>query len=257
MFRAHSFLWHYLWIGPHILQAVLVSFLWRRGFQKVFPAFFSYVLFETVEELTLYAMDILPSVSSRAWWVGSCLGLVVEGALMFWVVRELFAHLLLSRPAVARIGWRLIKSVAAILVLLAVVAGAYAPMDHPQYIWTYGAHVLLQSLYIVEGGLALFLFLFVAHFKLVWRRIDFGIAVGFGILFCEHMATYSVMATGALPYSLYPLLDFLNMGTYHLTVLIWCYYLLVPHKSAITSGVSLPENNLAVWNRELERLLQQ
>jgi hypothetical protein len=65
------------------------------------------------------------------------------------------------------------------------------------------------------------------------------------------------MATGALPYSRYPLLDFLNMGTYHLTVLIWCYYLLVPHKSAITSDVSLPENNLAVWNRELERLLQQ
>jgi hypothetical protein len=53
------------------------------------------------------------------------------------------------------------------------------------------------------------------------------------------------------------LLDFLNMATYHLCVLIWFYYLLIPQKSATTFAVLLPENNLDIWNRELERLLQQ
>jgi hypothetical protein len=53
------------------------------------------------------------------------------------------------------------------------------------------------------------------------------------------------------------LLDFLNMATYHVCVLIWFYYLLVPEKSVTTSAVSLPEHDLAIWNRELERLLQQ
>jgi hypothetical protein len=52
------------------------------------------------------------------------------------------------------------------------------------------------------------------------------------------------------------LLDFLNMATYHVCVLVWCYYLLVPQKLAITSAVLLPEHNLDIWNRELERLLQ-
>ena len=47
--------------------------------------------------------------------------------------------------------------------LLAVVAAAYAPIDHPQYIWTYRAHTSYEHFYIIEGGLALFLFLFVAH----------------------------------------------------------------------------------------------
>jgi hypothetical protein len=47
------------------------------------------------------------------------------------------------------------------------------------------------------------------------------------------------------------------MGTYHVTVLIWLYYVLVPQKVVKKSVVPLPENNLAVWNRELERLLQQ
>ena len=53
------------------------------------------------------------------------------------------------------------------------------------------------------------------------------------------------------------LFDFLNMATYHLSVLIWLYYVLVPQKAGTKSEVPLPENNLAVWNRELERLLQQ
>jgi hypothetical protein len=47
------------------------------------------------------------------------------------------------------------------------------------------------------------------------------------------------------------------MAIYHVCVLIWFYYLLVPEKIVTTSAVFLPENNLDIWNRELERLLQQ
>ena len=64
------------------------------------------------------------------------------------------------------------------------------------------------------------------------------------------------MANAELSLHQRTLLDFLNMATYHVCVLIWFYYLLIPEKSAATA-VSLPENNLAIWNRELERLLQQ
>jgi hypothetical protein len=53
------------------------------------------------------------------------------------------------------------------------------------------------------------------------------------------------------------LLDFALMVTFLVCVLIWFYYLLVPQKSVTTSAVFLPENNLDIWNRELERLLQQ
>ncbi|MCU1303788.1 MAG: hypothetical protein JWQ87_4072 [Candidatus Sulfotelmatobacter sp.] len=257
MLQSHSLLWHYLWLGPHVLQLVLAIFLWRRGLHKLFPVFFAYTIFEAVEEFTLYGMDIIPSVSVRAWWIALCASLVIEGAFMFGVLRELLLHLLRSRLAIAKVGTRLFSVAGATLLLLAIAAAAYAPRDQPQYIWTYRAHILLQSLYIVEGGLALFLFLFVGHHKLTWDRKDFGIALGFGILFCEHMATYSVMATGALPYSRYPLLDLLNMATYHVCVLIWFYYLAFPQKKSATSAVPLPENNLDIWNRELERLLQQ
>lgn len=256
MLQAHSLLWHYLWLGPHLLQLLLALFLWRRGLHKIYPIFFAYLVFEAMEEFSLYAMDMLPSVSATTWWIAFCVGLTVEGALKLAVIGELFTHLLRSRGAIAEISARLITAAAAGLALIAVVAAAYAPMDHRQPLWTYRGYVLLQSFYIVEGGLVLFLFLFAAYTKLIWNRRDLGIALGLGVLFCEHFATWSMMASGALSYSHYPLLDFFNMATYHVTVLIWCYYLLV-QKKPTTPAVSLPENNLAVWNRELERLLQQ
>jgi hypothetical protein len=155
-----------------------------------------------------------------------------------------------------KLGNRLISGTGAVLVLLAVLAAAYAPIDNPQNAIISRAHILQQTLYVVQCGLILFLFLFAAHFRLAWNIRTFGIALGFGVVWCEHMGTWAVAASGALM-DKRGLLDFLNMATYHVSVLIWFYYFLVPQKSATTSAVSLPENNLAIWNRELERLLQQ
>ena len=256
MLRPHSFLWHYLWLGPHVLQATLAIFLWRRGLHKLFPVFFAYAIFEATEEFALYGMDILPSVGVRTWWLAFYAGLIVEGIFKLGVIGELFSFLLRPRTALAKVGSRLISGFGATLVLLAVLAAAYIEKEPWQYIWTYRSHVLLQSIYMVEGGLILFLFVFAAYFKLSWDHRAFGIAIGFGVLFCEHLGAWAVMASGTWVDSRH-IVDFLNMATYHLCVLIWFYYLLVPQKIVTKSAVSLPENNLAIWNRELERLLQQ
>ena len=256
MLQPHSFLWHYLWLAPHILQLALAVLMWRRGLHKLFPVFLAYLIFEASEEFTLYAMDVIPSVSVDAFWRAFSFGLVIEGILKCGVVGELFFHLLRSGPALAKVGSRLISGAGAVLVLLATLAAALAPQDPAQYALINRAHILLQSLYIVECGLILFLFLFAAHFKLAWNPRAFGIALGFGILFSQHMGAWAVMASATWVDNGH-VVDFLNMSTYHLCVLIWGYYLLFPRKSATKSVVPLPENNLAIWNRELERLLQQ
>jgi hypothetical protein len=256
MLQPHSPLWHYLWLGPQFLQAALAVFLWRRGLHKHFPFFLAYLAFGAIEQVALYGMDILPSVSTEAFWKAFWAGAIIEGAIKFGVIGELFFHLLRSRPAIAKVGSRLISGAGAGLVLLAVAAAAYTPLVHRQLVSISRAHVLLQSSYVVDTGLALFLFLFAAHFKLIWNHQAFGIALGFGIVWCEHMAAWTLSASGAWIDKRY-LLDFVNMATYHLCVLVWFYFLLVPQKSVTTSTVPLPENNLDVWNRELERLLQQ
>jgi hypothetical protein len=255
MLQAHSLLWHYLWLGPHILQLALAALLCRRGLARVFPVFLSYIVFEAMEEFVLYAMDVLPWVRAETFWRTFAVGLVLEGLLRFAVIGELFLSLLRRWPAVAAWGNRLIVGVGAVLVLMASLAAAYTHIDHPQFQLISRAHILEQALYIIQSGLIVFVFLFSAHFKLRWNHQSFGIALGFGLISCEHLAAWAVAASGALIDRRH-LLDFLNMATYHLAVLIWFSYLLFPQKSFTTSAVSLPEHNLDIWNRELERLLQ-
>lgn len=257
MLQPHSFLWHYLWLAPNVLQVVLAILIWRRGLWKYFPVFLAYIAFEATKQFTLYGMDISPSVSGEMFWRALCVGLVIGGLFKFGVIGELFLRLLRPWPALGRLGNRLISGAGAVLVLLAVLAAAYAPIDNPRYAIISREHILDQTLLIVQCGLVLFLFLFAAYFRLAWDDRTFGIAIGLGILSCEHLATWAIMASGSLLNKRY-LLDFLNMATYHVCVLIWFYYLLVPEKKSVTTpAVSVPENNLAVWNRELERLLQQ
>jgi hypothetical protein len=255
MLQPHSLLWHYLWLGPQILQAALALILWRRGIRKLFPIFLAYLIVGAIEQLTLYALDVSPPVSSATFWKAFWVGAVIEGFIKFAVIGELFFHLLKARPVIAKIGRQLISGAGAAFVLLAVAAAAYTPLAHRQVLIS-RAHILLQSSYVIDCGLAAFLFLFAAHFKLTWNHKAFGIALGFGIVWCEHMAAWALSANGTWLEKSY-FLDFLNMATYHVCVLIWFYFLLVPQRITPTSSVLLPENNLDLWNRELERLLQQ
>jgi hypothetical protein len=256
MLQAHSILWHYLWLGPHVLQLGLGILLWRKGLHRLFPIFVAYLIVEAVEEFALYALDALPSVSGRTFWTAVFVGRIVEGILKLAVIGELFGHLVARWPALATVGNRLVSGLGGFLVVLAALAAAFAPIDNPQFAIVSHIHLLEQTFYIVQCGLVLFLFLFAAHFKLTWDSRVFGIALGFAVAVCEHMAAWAVTANGGL-LDRRSLLDFLNAATYHACVLTWFYFFLVPRKIAATPAFSLPENNLAVWNRELERLLQR
>jgi hypothetical protein len=255
MLQAHSFLWHYLWLAPHVLQLGLAVFIWRRGLHRLFPIFLAYTIVEAIDEFTLYGLDLTSRIGPLVWWYVFLACLIIEGILKFAIVGELLFDLLRKFPAIAQVGSRLIRGTGAVLVLLATLAAAYAPIDNPQNPLLSRAHILDEGLYIVQCGLLLFLFLFAAHFELKWSRRAFGIALGFGILSCEHLGAWAIAASGAL-IERRELLDFVNMATYHVCVLIWGYFFMVSPRSSKNASGSLPEHNLEVWNCELERLLQ-
>jgi hypothetical protein len=256
MLQAHSLLWHYLWVAPNFFLLVLAALLWRRKLYKQFPVFQIFAVVLAVEQLTLYVADILPSVSPATWWRAFWVGLLIEALVKFALIGEIFAHVFGRYDSLANLGKRVIRGFGVALVMGAAVAAAYAPIDNPRYSFISHTHILDQAIYMIECGLLLFIFLFAAYFRLAWNNASFGIALGLGVSACVHLGTWAVMANGGMMEKRH-LLDFLNMVTYHACVLIWFYYLLVPQKSAVTSAVSLPENSLAIWNRELERLLQQ
>jgi hypothetical protein len=244
-----------MWIAPNFLLALLAAAMWSKGLQRKFRFFFMYAVFEALQCAVLYPLDVIPWVRGETFWRAYFLTLLVEALISFLLISEIFAKIFDSYPAVARLGRFVIGGGGAILVIAAALTAARSPIEN--IFWAIPAsHILQQAFYMVECGLLVLLFVIAGCFDLTWNREVFGIAFGLGISACVHLGTWAIIASGALPDKRY-LLDFLNLATYHLCVLIWFYYLLVPRSSATASAISLPENNLAIWNRELERLLQQ
>lgn len=255
MLQAHSLLWHYLWVAPNILLLFLALFLWKRNLWAPYRFFFAFSVIGAFEQLVLYVSDVMPSVTASTWWLIFWVGLILEGLLKFAVIGEIFALVFGHYLSLARLGKVLIQVVGTLLVLVAALAAAYAPKDSLFGIVS-GAHLLEQTIYLIETGLLLFIFVFSRHFHLQFERKVFGIALGMAISACVHLSTWAILANGALPASKRDIYDLINMATYHFCVLVWFYYLLIPARVVAKSAVALPENNLALWNRELERLLQ-
>lgn len=256
MLQAHSLLWHYLWVAPSVLLLILGLGLWRLGVHRQHPFFLAFITASALEQLTLYVLDIVPSVEPLTWWRFFWAGLILEGILKFALLGEIFAHVFRPYLAIATLGKRAIGAVGVLLIFASSMAAAYAPLDGLFGIVS-GAHILEQTIYIIECGILASIFGFSAYFRIGMPRAERGIALGLSISACVHLATWALAANNSLPNESRVVLDFINMATFHLCVLIWIYYLLVPRKApASTHSITLPDNNLALWNQELERLLQ-
>jgi hypothetical protein len=256
MLQAHSLLWNYLWVAPNLLVFFLGILLWKRGFNRILPSFIAFAILTALGDLAAFTADVIPSVSPETFWRIFWVELLLESLLKFIVIGEIFSRLFDPYPSIARLGKMLVSGFGAVLVLVAAVIAGFAKGDTVFHIIA-TAHLLEQTVFIVESGLIIFLFLFATHFRLSWDRISFGILLGLGISSCEHLATWGIVANLSPSEHVRRLFDFLNMATYHVAVLIWSYYLLVPGKAPTKSTIRLPETNLAVWNREVERLLHQ
>lgn len=255
MLQPHSALWHYLSVAPFVLLLGLALQMWRRKLHAEFPAFFYYAMFEAVGGSVLYAIDITPSkFSDNTYWWSFLVFLAVEVLIKLLVISEVLTRLLRCYPSLGRLARVLITCVGIVLVFTATIIAAYA---NPASFWLISAtRILGRSVNVVLCGLIVFIFVFAAHFNLRWQRPVFWIAVGFGVVASASLAHWALMADWLLGERSY-LLDFVIMATYQVCVLIWCYFLLVPKRITTTSAAPLPENNLDIWNRELERLLQQ
>jgi hypothetical protein len=255
MLQAHSFLWNYLWVAPNVLLLALVFVLWKRGLSREFPSFVLFALISATGDLIVFGADVAPFISPVSFWRIDWANLLVESLLKFVLIGEVFSRVLKPYPSISNLGRILISGFGAVLVLGSGLIAAFSRGDtHLRLVA--GFHLLEQTVFVIELGLIIFLFKFVAHFRLSWDRLSFGILLGLGISSCVHLAAWAVIANASPSEHTRTLFDFLDMATFHFCVLIWYYYVLVPGEVPKKSAVDLPENNLAVWNRELERLLQ-
>jgi hypothetical protein len=245
----------------------------RRSHHRAFPVFLVFIVVQGATQLALYKADLMPRVSASMWWKAAWVRLLLEVAVKYALIGEIFSRVFEPYPAVSKLGRMMIRGVGAALVLAATMVAAWT-RPTARFEIVSGAHLLELSDFIIECGLLVFIFVFAWYFRLGWERLTLGIALGLGISASVHLGTWALLAMVKLPGRGRNLLDFLNMAVYHACVLIWFYYVLTSPKLVPKAPLAEPvardyaaeyggseederQKNLDVWNRELERLLHR
>ncbi|HXO95996.1 MAG TPA: hypothetical protein VN857_05375, partial [Chthoniobacterales bacterium] len=79
------------WLAGPLLQITLLVFMLRRKSHKLFPRFFSYVLFQTLKSACLFVVyRYFPESYFEAYWTGNALSVIFTVAVMDEILHSLF-----------------------------------------------------------------------------------------------------------------------------------------------------------------------
>jgi hypothetical protein len=247
-------LFFYLWIAPHALQAVLAIVMIRRRLLQQFPAFFAYTVYEVVQFLVLFTMDQFDSVPQIQWGTTEIIGRTGSMILRFVVVHEIFENVFQSYPALKAFGGVVFRWATVVLMIIAVtVVGYSAGTDLNRFTVVYT--ILDRAVSIVQCGLLVLLVLLARFLSFPWTSYAFGIALGLGFFASVDLGIAALRAQYGLALAA-EITDPISMATYHCCVLFWVVTLLRPERVIGRVG-SPPNQELEHWNSALQRLLQQ
>jgi hypothetical protein len=244
-------LWLYLWVAPHLLLAVVAAVMVRNRRYRDFPVFFSYLLFEIVQFCILFAMNRLH------WHVSTyreidLLGRAGSITFRFGMIQEMFEAPVAHSAPLRRALARMLRCVAAILALLAVVfIGSVYSWSLREMIFP--GYAIDQVLNTLQCGLVVFVFLWHRFLDLKMQKFVVGIALGMGLVAGLEPLLHAAKDLVAVDS---PVVDLLRMGAYHVSVLIWLYFARGRQEvlTADSAVASFPDARN--WAAELGRFIQ-
>jgi hypothetical protein len=228
-----------LWCAHPILQAIVAGVMYRRKLQKIFPAFFGYM----IAQIAIFAI-VFPLQESGdytayfyAYWATNALSVV----LGFKVIHEIFLDVFRPYHTLRDLGTVLFRWAGLVMLMVAaVVAASTAGGNTDPFV--NAILTLERSIRVVQVGLVLFLLVFSRYLGISWKQKSFGIALGFGGFAGVELALIAMnwwgqnvhhQATSAL----------VNLAAYDAAILIWIGYVVA--KS--------PERSLAINSSQTRR----
>jgi hypothetical protein len=113
-------------------------------------------------------------------------------------------------------------------------------------------YVLDRGVNLLQLALLLTLFGIAKFFGLSWRKYVFGITLGFAIYLSVQLIATAVEAQ----WGYMKVFDYLTMAAFHVSVVVWLLYVLVPEQKPILTSV-LEHADMKEWTSELEKLIKK
>jgi hypothetical protein len=213
-----------LWFTQPPLQAAIAILVYRRRLHKEFPAFFTYM----AAQILIFCVQ-LPlffyggsELRFKLYWISAAVNLV----LAFRIIHEIFLDVFKPYHALRDLGAALFRWAAIIMVLVSVVLISVVPSwENPLM----NSILLVQRcVQVVQCGLVVFLLAFCTNLGVNWRRLSFGIALGFGFISASELLTTALYSGGRMQV---PSVQFAVLVCYNIGMLVLLFYALINRRA--------------------------
>jgi hypothetical protein len=228
----------YLWVAPHLLLIPVAVVMFYKRLYREYPIFFSYLLFEIIQFSILYGMvSHLLKMPPWLYMKFDLYGRIGSTAFHFGILRELFESPIRHNASSRRTSARAFNWITGFLVLLAtgfIAFQYYNSVGHrlvPEY-------AIVEALNLAQCVLLVLVILWHRYLGLRMATFPFGIAVGMGIIAAVNPFIQAWKDSIAAPNL--RILDYVDMGAFHVAVLFWLACALIQNKTGRQS-VSPPK----------------
>jgi hypothetical protein len=247
------------WTLAVILQIAASVMLIKLRFNRGFPAFFRYTVFEVFRSVALFTIIILKTHIHSVYamyfdfyWITDAIWIALSLLVLHEVSRNFFRDYPLARKIVSA---AFIIGMLGLLVFDVYLTTA-APGHESHHLI---ALILLidRNLAVIETGLVVVLFLCTQFMGLPWRtNLSFGISLGLGIL--QSVNLVAVFARAQFGRTVNDVYAMSKMFAYALAVVVWLVYISHPRPSCdVCPELASASADVEDWNEALKDILNQ
>ncbi len=228
------------WLAGPLLQITLLVFMVRRGYHRVFPRFFSYILFQTLKSGCLFVIYryFAEDTYFDAYWTGNALSVIFTVAVMDEILRSLFG----DYGGIQVLGTTIFRWSCGLLFVLAVI-GALTSSEAAADRLVAAVFAFDRSMRLVQVGLFLLLMFLCRVLKNCWRQQVFGIALGFGVFASVELILVSVVMWYGDSHA--AVISLVKSAMYNAVTLVWISYLKQQPQLVPSVEVAANANSLA------------
>jgi len=224
--------------------------------RREYPFFFSYAILQVLRSLIELGLRGNSYRSYRIYfgfyWVAEAVIVLLNFAVLYEIARSVLRPYPSLPPWVRALPLHAVGAVAALGIVFASLQSVTDPS------WIVARILILETIArFAQATLLLLLFALAAFFRLQWKHLSLGIALGFGLYACVCLAAVAMRGHFG------PRQDFIfaliNSLAYNCACVIWLAYAFQRESAPVTTKIApqRAELKLADWNRALGGLLRR